>query len=154
MLMLFLAKMMMRTRNGDWAAWRRWFSFQNDACKTEITVVDIVELAPTLKLVKILSENELRTQMNRVFSSRISELTLTGRGLDTYRAHLGDFSYDEWVLYKKCASSVMRWMHKCSMHLTIWWLAEISMMSDSDVIGVGVHWWQRVPEENWAREFW
>ena len=35
------------------------------------------------KSVEILGGKELRTQMDRVFSSKISELTLTRRGLDT-----------------------------------------------------------------------
>ena len=54
-----------------------------------------MELAPTLKSMRLLSERELRTQMDRVFSNKISELTLTEEGLDIYRAHLGDFPYDE-----------------------------------------------------------
>ena len=44
-------------------------------------------------------EWESRNQMDRVF---ISELILTNEGLDICRAYLGDFSYDEWVLWKKC----------------------------------------------------
>ena len=32
--------------------------------------------------------------MDRVFLSKISELTLTEEGLDIYRAHLGDFLCD------------------------------------------------------------
>ena len=102
--MLFLAEIMTRTRNDDWAAWKRWSNFWNGANKIETTVVDMVELPPTLKLVRILSERELRTQMGRVFPSKINELTLNEKRLDIYRAHLGEFPYDEWVLCKNCTS--------------------------------------------------
>ena len=33
--------------------------------------------------------------MDRVSVSEISELALTKEGLDIYKAHLGDFSYNE-----------------------------------------------------------
>ena len=58
-------------------------------------MVDKVEFAPTLKSVRILNEKELRIQMGRVFSSKVSELTLTEEEFDIYKAHLGDFPYDE-----------------------------------------------------------
>ena len=58
-------------------------------------MVDIVDFAPILKSVRVLSEGELRMQIERVFPNRISELTLTEEGFGTYRAHLSDFLYDE-----------------------------------------------------------
>ena len=58
-------------------------------------MIDTVMLAPILKSVRILSEGELRTLMDRVFSSKISEPLLTEEGLNIYMAHLGDFLCDE-----------------------------------------------------------
>ena len=63
--------------------------------KTKIIVIDTVAFALMLKSMRILSEKELRTQMDRVFPSKINELTLIEEGLNTYRAHLGEFPYDE-----------------------------------------------------------
>ena len=50
--------------------------------------------------------------MDRIFVNEISELILIEKRFDIYRIHLDNFSYDEWVFCKKCASSVVRWMPK------------------------------------------
>ena len=63
--------------------------------KTKTIVIDTVAFALMLKSMRILSEKELKTQMDRGFFSKIIALTLTEEGLDIYKAHLSDFSCDE-----------------------------------------------------------
>ena len=58
-------------------------------------MVDTVKLFLMLKSVRILSGRELRTQISKVFFNKISEFTLTEKIFDIYKAHLGDFSYDQ-----------------------------------------------------------
>ena len=54
----------------------RYLVFENITCKTEIIVIDMVELILKLKSMRILSERESSVKRDRVFSSKISELTL------------------------------------------------------------------------------
>ena len=54
-----------------------------------------MEFVLTFKSMVILSERKLGIQMDRVFSTKISEPVLTEERLDIYRAHLGDFPYDK-----------------------------------------------------------
>ena len=140
--MLFFVEVMKRVRSRVRATLRLQFNFLIEACKIKTTVLDTVELAPMLKLVRGLVKERVRFQMGRVFPSKRVNLPW----LREYLVFI-ELNWVNSHAMNKCfvinyVSSVERWMHKNLVHSTIWlWMGFQSCLAWTwqELVLVGDH---------------
>ena len=93
--MLIFVKVVKGDEGEGRATLRLWFSFWMDAYKIKIIEYDMVRLISILKLVRDFKKGNLIFQMDKVFSSKKSELTLIKREPSIYSAQLGELLCNE-----------------------------------------------------------
>ena len=86
---------------------------ENNTCKTKTTVINTMELASTLKSIKILNERVSKVNRDRISSSKIGELTLVeGGGCYLYPFTWVSFYAKNNYFCQKYTSSVVHRVHK------------------------------------------